>query len=300
MIRISTGAGCLAVLALLSAGCMPPSWGANALLHPGRRPPKQDPTRAFESVKLEGAGVHLVGWRFRGEGPIKRGTVVYLHGAGDSRRSSLGIADHFVPAGFDVLAYDSRAHGDSQGESCTYGVYEKRDLALVLSHVEARPIILLGLSLGAAVALQTAAETPDVAAVIAIATFSDLRAVARDRAPFFASNRNIEDAFAIAEREGRFHVDEASPLAAAPHIKVPTLIIHGASDDETPPIHSQRVYDSLGGPKQLIYVPGAGHNNALNATVWRQLDQWLRAALPEAVQSRAGLLHATDRADARP
>ena len=66
-------------------------------------------------VELEGSGVHLEGWRFPAEGPVRRGTVVYLHGAGDSRRSSLGIADHFVPAGFDVLAYDSRGHGDSGG-----------------------------------------------------------------------------------------------------------------------------------------------------------------------------------------
>src|SRR4051794_21046509 len=188
-----------ALLTLFAAGCMPPAWGASALLHPGRRPPKQAPARAFEVVELEGAGVHLKGWRFRGEGPVKRGTVVYLHGAGDSRRSSLRIADHFVPEGFDVLAYDSRAHGDSGGEACTYGVYEKQDLARVLGHVEARPIILLGVSLGAAVALQTAAETPDVSAVIAVATFSDLRTTARERAPFFASTGNIEHAFQIAE-----------------------------------------------------------------------------------------------------
>ena len=105
----------IALLALLAAGCMPPAWGASALLHPGRRPPRQPPARPFEVVELEGSGVHLEGWRFPAEGPVRRGTVVYLHGAGDSRRSSLGIADHFVPAGFDVLAYDSRGHGDSGG-----------------------------------------------------------------------------------------------------------------------------------------------------------------------------------------
>jgi pimeloyl-ACP methyl ester carboxylesterase len=270
----------IASIALLTTGCMPPAWGASALLHPGRRPPKEAPGRPFQALDLEGAGVRLKAWRFPAEGPVKRGTVVYLHGAGDSRRSSLRIAEHFVPAGFDVLAYDSRAHGESEGEACTYGVYEKQDLARVLAQVQARPIILFGISLGAGVALQAAAQNPDVAAVIAVATFSDLRTVARDRAPFFASKGNIERAFQIAEAEGKFRIDEASPVAAAPHIKVPALIIHGASDVDTPPAHSQRVYDSLGGPKQLIFVPGAGHNNALNGTVWRQLDQWLHTSLP--------------------
>jgi pimeloyl-ACP methyl ester carboxylesterase len=263
---------------LLGAGCMPPSWGAAALLHPGKWPPRRQPGRAFEAVELEGAGVRLKGWRFRGEGPVRRGTVIYLHGIGDNRGSSLGIADRYVPAGFDVLAYDSRAHGESEGDACTYGVYEKLDLLRVISGVEARPIILIGVSLGAAVALQTAAQTKEVAAVISVSTFSDLRAVANDRAPFFASKHNIEDAFRIAEREARFRVDDASPVAAAPHIAVPVLVIHGTLDRETPPVHSRRVYDSLRGPKRLILVPGAGHDNALNASVWRQLDDWLQNA----------------------
>jgi pimeloyl-ACP methyl ester carboxylesterase len=265
--------------ALLAAGCMPPSWGAAGLLHPARRAPKQQPARPFESVELQGEGVRLKGWRFRGEGPIRRGTVIYLHGIGDNRGSSLGIADRYVRAGFDVLAYDSRAHGESEGQACTYGVYEKQDLLRVLATVEARPIILIGVSLGAAVALQTAAQTKDVAVVISVATFSDLRSVANDRAPFFASKGNIEDAFRIAEREARFRVDEASPVAAAPHIAAPVLVIHGAIDDQTPPVHSQRVYAALHGPKRLILVPGAGHDNALNKTVWPQLDEWLRSEL---------------------
>jgi alpha-beta hydrolase superfamily lysophospholipase len=272
-------AALLAVL-LLGAGCMPPSWAANALIHPGRRPPKEAPQRPVEKLRLEGAGVHLEGWRFPSEGPVKRGTVIYLHGVGDSRRSSVRIADHFVPAGFDVVAYDSRAHGESEGDACTYGAYEKQDLARVLAGIQARPIVLLGSSLGAAVALQAAAQSPEVAAVISVSTFSNLRRVARDRAPFFASEANIRDAFAIAEREGRFKLDDASPVTAAPHIKVPVLIIHGEDDDETRPIHSQRVYDALRGPKQLIIVPGAGHGNVINGQVWTRIDEWLRRTLP--------------------
>jgi hypothetical protein len=259
---------------------MPPSWAASALLHPGRRPPEGPPKRPVETLDLDGAGVHLKGWRFPGEGPVRRGTVVYLHGIGDSRRSSVYIADHFVPAGFDVLAYDSRAHGESGGEACTFGIYEKEDLARVLATIQARPIVLLGSSLGAAVALQAAAQSPDVAAVISVSVFSDLRTVAHDRAPFFASQGQIRDAFAIAERDGRFRVDEASPVAAAPHIKVPVLIIHGAKDDETRPAHSQRVYDALRAPKQLILVPGVGHNNVVDRKVWGQIDEWLHRMLP--------------------
>jgi pimeloyl-ACP methyl ester carboxylesterase len=266
----------LLVLLVTAAGCMPPSWAANAMLHPGRRPAPPSPTRPFQAVDLVGAGVHLKGWRFRAEGPVRRGTVIYLHGIGDNRGSSLGVAAHFVPLGFDVLAYDSRAHGQSEGDACTYGVFEKQDLLRVLETIEARPVILLGVSLGAAVALQAAAQGQGLKTVIAISTYSDLSAVAHDRAPFFASEGNIQKAFRLAEAEGHFRVDDASPQAAAGAISVPVLLIHGAKDVDTPPVHSQRVLERLHTPKRLYLVPGAGHDNTFDGTVWPQIDDWLR------------------------
>jgi len=257
---------------------MPPSWAANALLHPTRHPMARTPTRPFDAVEFEGAGVKLKGWWFHA--PEKRGTVVFLHGVADNRGSSIGFADHFVPRGFDVVAYDSRAHGESDGETCTYGFYEKQDLHHVLDRVAVTPIVLIGTSLGAAVALQEAADDRRVAAVVAVSPFSDLRTVAVERAPFFASNGNIADAFQIAEAQGKFRVDEVSPLAAAARISAPTLVIHGDSDDETPPAHSQRIVAALHGPKRLILVPNARHNNVLDARVWREIDGWIDAALP--------------------
>jgi len=259
--------------------CMPPSWAANALLHPGRRQVTQQPRRPFEAVDFDGDGVRLKGWWFRGAS-AKRGTVVYLHGVADNRGSGIGIAEHFLARGYDVIAYDSRAHGESGGDVCTYGYYEKQDLRRVLDRVTATPVVLFGVSLGGAVALQAAADDARIAAVIAVSTFSDLRTVGSERAPFFASKGNIAEAFTIAERDGKFRADDVSPVAAAPRIGVPVLVIHGARDDETPPAHSQRIFAALPEPKRrLVLVPGAGHGNALTADVWRQLDAWLDDAV---------------------
>jgi pimeloyl-ACP methyl ester carboxylesterase len=256
---------------------MPPSWGANALLHPSRRPMTRTPNRPFEAVEFEGAGVKLKGWWFHGGG--KRGTVVFLHGVADNRGSSVGIADHFLAHGFDVVAYDSRAHGESQGDVCTYGFSEKQDLRRVLDRVSAKPIVLMGTSLGAAIALQTAAEDPRVAAVVAVSSYADLRTAASERAPFFASKGNLADAFKLAEEAGKFRVDDVSSAVAAARITVPTLVIHGDHDDETPPAHAQRIFAALRQPKRLILVPNGGHNHVLNGDVWREIDSWLDGAL---------------------
>jgi pimeloyl-ACP methyl ester carboxylesterase len=254
---------------------MPPSWGANALLHPARRPVTQMPTGRFEATDFDvGGGVHLHGWLFRTD-RARRGLVVYLHGAGDNRSSGIGVASHFNALGFDVLAYDSRAHGESGGAACTYGFYEKKDLSRVIDQLGGGPVLALGVSLGAAVALQTAAEDPRVGLVVAVAPFSDLRTVAAERAPFFASRGNIAEAFRLAEAEAAFRADDVSPIAAAARIRAPVLVIHGADDRETPPAHSQRIYGALAGPKKLLLVPNAGHNDALTADAWRAIDAWV-------------------------
>jgi len=265
------------LIAVGAAACMPPSWGANALLHPGRRPMTRTPDRPFEAVVFEGAGVKLKGWWFHAA--EKRGTVVFLHGVGDNRGSSAGFAAHFVPRGFDVIAYDSRAHGESEGDAATYGFYEKHDLGRVLDRVTVSPIVLFGTSMGAAIALQAAADDRRVAVVVAVSSYADLRTAASERAPFFASKGNIAEAFTLAEAEGKFRVDDVSPTAAAARITAPVLVIHGDHDEETSPDQAQRIFAALHGPKRLILVPNAGHNNVLNADVWRAIDGWLDAAL---------------------
>ncbi len=90
--------------------------------------------------------------------------------------------------------------------------------------------------MGAAIALQAAADEPRVAAVVAVASISDLRTAANERAPFFASRGNIEEALRIAEQQGKFVVAEVSPVAAARQIRAPVLLIHGERDERRPRI----------------------------------------------------------------
>jgi uncharacterized protein len=278
--RVRLVAVALAGFLLPLAACFPPEWGANAILHPYRRRPTISPDLPFESVAFNSQGVALHGWLFKTSSP-RRGLIVYLHGSADNRESGLGFAHRFVPQGFDVLAYDSRAHGDSEGDACTYGFYEKLDLARALDSMKADSAILFGTSLGGAVALQAAADDPRVIGVIAQSSFSDLDTVVRQRAPFIASAAEVDAALRLAEERGRFQVSEVSPARSATRIRVPVLLIHGDRDRETPPSHSQAIFAALAGPKELFLVPGAGHNDTLaNAETWARIDRWLNGVAP--------------------
>jgi alpha-beta hydrolase superfamily lysophospholipase len=262
----------------LLIGCMPGSWGAAALLHPTRRPLSVPRPAGAREVSIESDGLTLRGWWFQGPSH-RRGTLIYLHGSADNRASGVQIAERFLERGFDALLYDSRAHGESEGNACTYGYYERRDLSRAIDLLRVRPIVVLGVSLGGAVALQAAAEDSRISAVVAVASFSDLRTVARERAPFVASQADIEAAFRLAEEQAHFEVDEAGPLKAAGRIRVPVLLVHGDADAETPPAHSERLFEALHCEKRLLLVPGAGHNDALRPDVWTQVDAWLDRVL---------------------
>jgi len=255
-----------------------PAFAAGGLLKPMRRTVSRGAPDHCIDADFRGAGVALKGWRCSLSAP-PRATIVYLHGIADNRVSATGVIQRFLARGFDVVAYDSRAHGASGGEVCTYGFFEKQDLHLVIDALGAGPVVLIGTSLGAAVALQEAAGDRRVAAIVAAETFSDLRTVARERAPFFLTSSVIAQAFSLAERDGHFLVDEVSPVEAAAHLRMPVLLLHGAEDHDTPPAHSERVFAALGGPKQLVLVPGAHHNESLNGQIWDQIETWVDEAL---------------------
>jgi hypothetical protein len=119
------GLGTIALAVVAAGASQFPALGAGALLHPLRRHVDAPPPAGCSEAKFSGAGINLAGWKCRASG-YRRGTLVYLHGAADNRESSVATIQRFVPLGLDVVAYDSRAHGDSGGDVCTYGFFESR------------------------------------------------------------------------------------------------------------------------------------------------------------------------------
>jgi alpha-beta hydrolase superfamily lysophospholipase len=89
-----------------------------------------------------------------------RGTVLIVHGLGEHSGRYGHIVALAHELGFDVVAYDHRGHGRSPGRK---GVLPKgtsllEDLASVIDTVEVRPLILLGHSMGGAIAARLVAE----------------------------------------------------------------------------------------------------------------------------------------------
>lgn len=263
-----------------TAGCIPPSVGA-ALIHTPFQTPRMDsPSDPFEEISFQSAeGFRLRGWYFRTPKTPARALVIYLHGKDSNRGNGAKAARFFLPLGFDVLAYDARAHGASEGRYCTLGFLEKNDVKVAIdTFADGRPVFLIGESMGAATALLTAGVDDRVRGVISAAVFSDMETVVRDRA-IIGSENAIVGTMKRFEEDTGVRVQDVSPMKAASSLRIPVLLVHGDDDFGTPFEHSRRVFNALPeGNKTLTHLTGVGHGDVLlHDETWRYISRWLQA-----------------------
>lgn len=226
---------------------------------------------AFEDVSFRSFdGTRLHGWWF--ESGTDRPTVIALHGVSKNRTDMVRFALTLGEAGMNVLLFDGRGHGKSEGRFVTYGFYEKRNVEAAIDFVvldrgvsETR-IGLAGISMGAAITLQVAAANRRIRAIWTDSPFASLTRVSMDRVrgwtrlPENALRPLVWVAMKVAERRGRFEVRAVDPLALAGQIACPVYLIHGDRDAVIGVDHSQSIFEALASvDKNLWVIPGVAH-----------------------------------------
>lgn len=214
-------------------------------------------------------GTKLYGWWMSAS---KRApTIVALHGVKKNRTDVLRAALALRRAGFNILVFDGRAHGDSEGRFVTYGFYERRDVETAIDWLIAEKGInrkrvgLVGESMGAAIALQVAAHNPWIRAVWADSPFASLRRVAEEFVrrvtglPGAVLSPVLWTTIRLANYRGNFDVETVNPLELAAKIKCPVSLVHGTKDQLIAIVHSEQIYEALGGEKEIWFVEGARH-----------------------------------------
>jgi alpha-beta hydrolase superfamily lysophospholipase len=237
-------------------------------------------------------GVLLRGWKVTPPNP-NGSWVLLFHGVADNRIGVIGQGEFLLRAGYSVVMMDARGHGASEGSIATYGWLERNDTravvdAMFASHVgpcfggpavdlpgppRCGPfhIFALGESMGAGIALQSAAADPRIEAVVAEASFANLREAAFDYAGLRKSpllGKTLLRPFTWmllyrGEKLTGFPLAEVSPVKAVASRAFPVLLICDEKDEALPCRHTQMIYDAARGPKQLWVVPNAYHSAAL-------------------------------------
>jgi alpha-beta hydrolase superfamily lysophospholipase len=210
-------------------------------------------------------GVTLSGWLIPAERDT-RAAVIVMHGFSGHRLGELAAYVPWLRRRYHVLQFDFRGHGTSGPGAITLGSLERRDVAAAVRFLEERglgPIALMGLSMGAAVAIVAAPDLP-VAAVVADAAFAELQhpiasRLRGERYPFAELGSRLIVAAAWLRAGTRL----ISPIDRVARLAPRALLLIAPRDDALISWRqSERLYHAAGEPKELWVVDGAEHATA--------------------------------------
>jgi fermentation-respiration switch protein FrsA (DUF1100 family) len=268
-------------------------YGVNRLICPERNLAGGTPSDyglPYETVSFPSYdGTILRGWFVPAVHP--RATVIFCHGRAGSKAPDLIYVPQFRQHGFNVLLFDFRAHGESDGHQSSLVYYERQDLLSAIAYLRGRGIHdvgLMGFSMGAAVAVATAPLSEAVRAVIADSAFAELRTILVTYLQQHGIPRPLASGLAAliiwaAGLRLGCHLADADPLRWVGRIAPrPLLLIHGGQDEGIPVSDAHRLYEAASEPKELWVVPEAEHRCAdkvcpheYMTRVLSYFDRWL-------------------------
>lgn len=258
----------LGVLLLAPGGCASALVSAT-FLHPAHDPGPVALPPGVDELRLDiGDGVRVRAFHL--PRPDTRRLVVCLHGNAGHAAHRLPLVAQLAALGTSVLLVEYPGYGASDGAPSEAGCYAAARAALALAAAELghspERTVLLGRSLGAAVALEAAQDAP-LAGLILVTPFT--------------SGRDMASALGYGWL-GWLLGHPFDSAARITRVRAPVMVIHGDADDLIPVEQGRRLFAAA--PRgHALHVVAGGHHNDLTAAgddYWRWIRDFLDAVAP--------------------
>lgn len=233
----------------------------NNALHPPRIVPPGNTLREnkieFRQLDLVTEdGIRLSAWYT----PPRKGAVILLaHGYGDNRPEWVHVL--LAKKGYGVLAWDARAHGESDGEVSTIGYLEVLDVKAALDYAltqsDVNHIGAWGGSMGGATLIRAAAAFSEIEALLIDSAFASLDEEFDFLVPYPLINPLAKF---LAQTQTGINLSHINPLNDIAKISPrPVYIVHGTADTVAPPDAGEKLYNAANEPRFLWVEEDAAH-----------------------------------------
>ncbi len=212
--------------------------------------------------------IALKGYYVKANTDTTKAMFILVHGIGGCKEHFLEFAATLANKGYASVLFDNRAQGQSGGQYCTFGFYEKQDISAIVDTIsQLAPDLKIGIwgnSLGGAIALQALEADERIAFGVVESTFADLRQIVLDYQKRYLKGIGIRflSDYALNRAASMAHFDPNAvcPVRSAENIEQPVLIVHGDADQAISALYGKLLYQHLKSTdKELIIIPGAGH-----------------------------------------
>lgn len=229
------------------------------IFYPGRLSPsfRFNGSGFGEEIVLETAdGERISALYFPG---TRAEVILYFHGNAGDLSGWQFVAEDFTVSGYGVLIIDYRGYGKSSGTITERGLYHDADAAydFLIHNKQVRPdnIIVYGRSIGTGVAVELASKRP-IRGLVLEAPYTSFAALANEKLPFFFPSLYL-----------RYRFDN---LRKINEVKSPVIFIHGTEDTLIPPVHSEKLFSTFKGKKEMIVINGGSHNDLNDYPAYRE------------------------------
>lgn len=233
------------------------------------------PDSAYSNVKLKtNDNLVLDAWYI--PVPDAKGTIALFHGNGSEKSANLSQSNTFNEMGYSTLLVDFRAHGQSQGNTCTIGYREAEDVQTAYEYLKnkgEKNIILYGISMGAATITKAIADyslTPGK--VILEMPFASLPETAEGKmrmAGLPAEPLGSLLTFWGGAING-FWAFNMQPKEFVKKINCPVLLQWGKKDKGVTEAEINELFKNIPASKELVIYENSGHENLCE----NEPDKW--------------------------
>ena len=218
--------------------------------------------------------------------PEARATIICCHGYPANKSDILPTVSFLYPD-FNLLLFDFRGHGDSQGKLVTFGLRESRDILGAIKYLRKQSktknssLGIYGYSLGGAVALKTGTLIDEIRAIVTDSTYANFPEMIFQYYGNYGPFRYLFGFFPklLGNLFLKGGLAQLSPENIIGSVRVPLLIIHSGNDPFVPPEHGKRLYGKANQPKELLILPGENHGVRLSDKYQKKVTAFFKNCL---------------------